>query len=233
MITETMEAVKVIVPCPSCAKPMSCIGDSWQCLACNPIPEDIPKCATVKCQKPLTKLGEPWNCWICLKCNRHPEVVNKERREAEEQERERKYVGKTVPVEAFEKLQEQVTELLARPSYPPTQAEIQTMTESVYVDPYGDVTPKTSTEPILENAEPEIKRMPEDVIKPETYMQKAKRLGVKTHIPTGGMRKKVEIMADIAKAEKPPEDDGFRKESQNPPGDDDEFARGLTAEDIM
>ena len=42
-----------------------------------PMPEPAPICATQKCLRPLTKLGEPWNCWICLRCNDHPDVVNK------------------------------------------------------------------------------------------------------------------------------------------------------------
>jgi len=38
--------------------------------------------------------------------------------------------------------------------------------------------------------------------KPETYMQKAKRLGVATHKPEGGIRKKVDVLADITAKEK-------------------------------
>ena len=210
---ETMTAVTV--SCPSCARPMSFNNNSWQCLACHPIPADIPTCKTQVCKRPLTKLGEPWNCWICLKCNKHPEEVRKMRKE--DDERKRKYVGKTVSVEEFDKLKQQMAELLAKPAYPPTQAEIQTI-----------VAPETI------NA------------KHETYLQKAKRLGIATHIPTGGMRKKAEIMADMERVEAPytaivpdkteesdEEANAFREKAQRPPSDDDDYARGLTASDMM
>ena len=225
---ETMTAVTV--SCPSCARPMSFNNNSWQCLACHPIPADIPTCKTQVCKRPLTKLGEPWNCWICLKCNKHPEEVRKMRKE--DDERKRKYVGKTVSVEEFDKLKQQMAELLAKPAYPPTQAEIQTI-----------VAPETI------NAAPDIRRLEIGVIKPETYLQKAKRLGVKTHDTgeggTGGMRKKAEIMADMESIEQgmitlpdkteesDEESNAFREKAQSPPSDDDDYARGLTASDMM
>ncbi|KKN10413.1 hypothetical protein LCGC14_1036760 [marine sediment metagenome] len=219
-MTETMTEVEVIVPCPSCARPMGSIGNSWQCLACNPIPVDIPTCATQKCKKPLTKLGDPWNCWICLKCNKHPEEVNKMQKE--EDQRKRKYLDKKLTTEDVSEMikaemagvKDMIREALAeqRPAYPPTQAEIQTMTAPENV-----------------NAKP--------VEKPETWMQKAKRLGVQTHIPDGrGMRKKAEIMADIeslGKEETIEEANTFREKAQSPPGEGDEYARGMTEEDMM
>jgi len=41
-----------------------------------------------------------------------------------------------------------------------------------------------------------------EVPKPETWLQKAKRLGVPTHQETGGIRKKGDVLADIEAAEK-------------------------------
>ncbi len=220
METQTMTPVEVIVPCPSCARPMGSVGDSWQCLACHPTPVDVPICATQKCKKPLTKLGDPWNCWICLKCNKHPAVVNKMQKE--EEQKKRTYLDKKLTTDDVAKM---IQEALAKQAaemtkgYPPTQADIKTMTE-----------------PETVNATSEIKQLPEDVIKPllpETYMQKAKRLGVKTHHPDGGgMRKKVDVEADIAVKET----EQVREEieaGQTPPDENAEFARGLTAEDIM
>ena len=212
MTVETMKEVEVIVPCPSCARPMASISDNWQCLACHPIPEDIPICATFKCKKPLTKLGEPWNCWICLRCNEHPEVVNKKMKQKQIDQQERKYVKDSVPYSEFEKLQKQVAELMQKPDYPPARAEINEIAESV-----------------KENAEPVIEVAP----KPETYLQRAKRLGVQTHYPDGGgMRKKADVLAGIAAKEGEGVSE-FIKAAQSPPSDDDEFARGLTAEDMI
>ena len=216
----TLTATEVQVPCPSCARPMVSIDNSWQCLACHPIPLDVPTCATQKCKKPLTKLGEPWNCWICLKCNKHPEEVNKMQKE--EDQRKRKYLDKKLTTEDVSKMikaemtgvKDMIREALAeqRPVYPPTQAEIQTMTASETI-----------------NAKP--------IEKPETYLQKAKRLGVATHIPTGGMRKKTEIIADIENLEQDLESEeeakAFSENAQSPPGGDAEFARGLTDEDML
>ena len=210
METLTPEApIAVIVPCPSCARPMGFMNDSWQCLACHPIPTDVPSCATVKCRKPLTKLGPPWNCWICLKCNDHPEVVNK--RVKEEEQRKRTYIDKTVSYEAFEKLQKQMAELLAKPSYPPTQVEIKTMTDPEKIN-----------------------------AKPETVMQKAKRLGIRTHNEgTGGRRTTADIMADIEAVEKVDSEESieeaneFREAAQEEPGEDTEYARGLKPEDMV
>ena len=202
--------------CPSCERPMAFteVTHSYRCHACNPIPENVPECATQKCKSPLTRLGEPWNCWICLKCNKHPEEVNKMQKE--EDQRKRKYLDKKLTTEDVSEMikkemagvKDMIREALAKPAYPPTQAEIQTM---------------TSPETI--NA------------KPETYLQKAKRLGVATHITTGGMRKKTEIITDIENLETNPESEEeaktFSENAQTPPGEDDEFARGMTEKDMM
>ncbi|KKL56477.1 hypothetical protein LCGC14_2245050, partial [marine sediment metagenome] len=85
--------------CPSCERPMAFteVTHSYRCHACNPIPENVPECATQKCKSPLTRLGEPWNCWICLKCNKHPEEVNKMQKE--EDQRKRKYLDKKLTTE--------------------------------------------------------------------------------------------------------------------------------------
>jgi len=202
--------------CPSCERPMAFteVTHSYRCHACNPIPENVPECATQKCKSPLTRLGEPWNCWICLKCNKHPEEVNKMQKE--EDQRKRKYLDKKLTTEDVSEMikkemageKDMIREALEKPAYPPTQAEIQTM---------------TSPETI--NA------------KPETYLQKAKRLGVATHITTGGMRKKTEIITDIENLETNPESEEeaktFSENAQTPPGEDDEFARGMTEKDMM
>jgi len=216
---QTLEAPSTGLLCPSCENPMAYteVTHSYRCHACNPVPENVPECATQKCKLPLTRLGDPWNCWICLKCNKHPEEVNKMKKE--EDQRKRTYVDKKLTTEDVSKMikaemagvKDMIRDALAegRPDYPPTQAEIQTMTA-----------PETI------NA------------KPETYLQKAKRLGVQTHIPDGrGMRKKEDVLADIENLETDSESEeeakAFSEKAQTPPGDEDEYARGMTASDIM
>ncbi len=227
----TLEQTSTGLSCPSCERPMAYteVTHSYRCHACNPIPENVPECATQKCKLPLTRLGEPWNCWICLKCNKHPEEVNKMQKE--EDQRKRKYLDKKLTTEDVSKMikaemtgvKDMIREALAeqRPAYPPTQAEIQAMT-----------TPAVGVGDPESNVHIDIQ-----VPKPETYLQKAKRLGVATHIPTGGMRKKTEIMADIENLETDEESiedaNTFREKAQSPPGEDDEHARGLTEADML
>jgi molybdopterin-biosynthesis enzyme MoeA-like protein len=121
----------------------------------------------------------------------------------EDDRRKRTYLDKKVTPEEVQKIVDAaIAKALAtqEPDYPPTRAEIQTMTA------------------------------PENInAKPETYLQKAKRLGVATHIPTGGMRKKAEIVADIEAKEVKKE----IKAGQSVPGEDDEYARGLTEKDMI
>lgn len=212
--------IQVIVPCPSCARPMSSVNDSWQCLACHPTPANIPMCKTQICKRPLTKLGEPWNCWICLKCNKHPEDVNKATAAAAK-EKARPLLDVRMTEERVQTLIDAaVAAALKSKDYPPTRAEIKTMTD-----------------PEIINA------------KPETVMQKAKRIGVRTHNEgTGGRRTTADIMADIEAVEKTPaitevsanekvetiaEANDFREAAQQEPGADDEYARGLKKEDMV
>ena len=215
---ETMTPVETIVACPSCANPMSFRNDSWQCLACHPIPTNIPTCATQKCKRPLTKLPEPWNCLICLHCNKHPAEVNKTQKA--EDKKKRIYLDQKVTPDDVQKIVDAaVTKALAemKPDYPPTTEQI------------GEMTQLPESQTVIEVED-----------KPETYLQKAKRLGVKTHDTgeggTGGMRKKAEIVADIESLEKTEsieEAKEFSENAQSPPGEDDEFARGMTSEDMV
>lgn len=185
-----MEATLTGLLCPSCENPMAFteVTHSYRCHACNPISVNVPICKTQICKQPLTKLGDPWNCWICLRCNKHPEEVNKMRKETEKPERN--YIAKQMTEErvkemmmtasdvrniVIEAMSEFSTKEESDPDYPPTRAEIRQIAESVtIVDAYE-----------------------------ETYLQKAKRLGVPTHHPKGsGMRKKTEVLADIERKER-------------------------------
>lgn len=225
-----MEATLTETPtgllCPSCERPMAFteVTHSYRCHACNPIPENVPECATQKCKLPLTRLGEPWNCWICLKCNKHPAEVNKAMAEKLIEQRPHKPFKDHVSYSELDELvATKVAEIMAkqRPTYPPSPAEIQTMVAPAV----GVGNPESNVHINIQ------------VPKPETYLQKAKRLGVATHIPTGGMRKKTEIITDIENLEagEESEEDAktFSEKAQSPPGENDEHARGLKASDMM
>ncbi len=203
---ETMTPTLTGLLCPSCENPMGYteITHSYRCLVCNPIPMDVPTCATQKCLRPLTRLGEPWNCWICLHCNTHPSKVSPRQTEEADrplldvqmtEEKVRQIAGEGITAEDIREIvRDTMAEFSAKeeedPDYPPTQAEIQTMTAPENI-----------------NAKP--------VEKPETWMQKAKRLGVQTHIPDGrGMRKKVDIMADMETKENETVQKELRPEEQ-------------------
>lgn len=205
----TMEAVKVIVPCPSCARPMSSLNNSWQCLACHPIPDDVPICRTQKCKRPLTKLGDPWNCWICLNCNDHPDVVNK--RKKQDDERERKYVDRPMTEDRVREIagkgltEADVRRIMAEtiaefsvkdndPDYPPPRAEIHQMAESVLtIDEEEE-----NIEDVNKRVAQMTQRARETSKRREIFVE-AKKYGVPTHnAGTGGMRKKADIEADIA-----------------------------------
>jgi hypothetical protein len=191
---------------------MNSLNNSWQCLACHPIPDDVPICRTQKCKRPLTKLGDPWNCWICLNCNDHPDVVNKRKKQTEQPERKyvdipmtedrvRQIAGKGI-TEAdvrrimIETMAEFKTSEDYDPDYPPPRAEIRQMAESVLTIDDDDE----------ESVDEVNKRVQENLQKQETSKRRqifveAKKYGVATHNDgTGGMRKKADIEADIAKA---------------------------------
>jgi len=204
METETM----VIVKCPSCSRPMNSMGNGWQCLACNPIPDDVPICKTQVCKRPLTRLGDPWNCWICLHCHDHPDVVN--RRKKEDDERERKYLDKKLTEDDVKKMtltaedvRKIINESLAEfslksepdPDYPPTRAEIRQIAESVYeIDDEDDYDPKREVAEAEARIEQNLKSRPKRL----PWITEAKKYGIETHYPDGGgMRKKADILADL------------------------------------
>ncbi len=210
--TMTPTLTEVIVSCPSCARPMSFRNNYWQCLACHPVPADVRTCATQKCKLPLTRLGDPWNCWICLKCNTHPSKVSPRQTERPDrplldeqmtEEKVRQIAGEGMTAEDIREIvRDTMAEFSAKeeidPDYPPTHAEISQIAESV-----------TTIEPVHGTEEVDIP------VKPETWMQKAKRLGVQTHIPDGrGMRKKVDIMADMETKENETVQKELRPEEQ-------------------
>lgn len=149
-------------------------------------------CATQKCKRPLTFLGPPQNCWRCLVCNpivktaptakKTNKYIDVKLTEGMVREIIKEEVGSGIDEEKIREIvqDEMANWHIQKPSV--TQAEIAEAVGSV------------DTEPIVFKVK---------IPKPETWLQKAKRLGVQTHNEgTGGMRKKVDIMADMEAKEK-------------------------------
>ena len=204
---------KTYLTCPACNELMMMQPDgSWKCEVCNPVKEDAPICKTQTCKRPLTKLGPPWNCWICLYCHDHPDVVNKKMKNMKPDKREAKYVDRPMTEERVrelagmseEKVRDIIRETMAEfstkeqpdPDYPPSQERINKLIqEGLEMDE-----PEETVEDVERRVQQNLEK--QEAAKPETWLQKAKRLGVQTHIPGGmGMRKKAEVLADIAKVE--------------------------------
>ena len=142
---------------------------------------NAPICKTKICNRPLSYI-EKTGCWRCLVCNPWPKNVKTEepvRKYVDQQMTEgrvKEILGQQMTAEDVRKIvidaMAEFTPPESDPDYPPTRAEITQIAESV------------------------------TTIKPETWRQKAKRLGVQTHHPDGmGMRKKAEILADVEKLE--------------------------------
>lgn len=183
---------------------------SWRCFGCNPVDPNSPICKTQICKRPLTWM-EKQKCWRCLVCNPIPKNLPKKE--------ERKPFLDVHPDEV--RVAEMIKSAMANQSL--TGAQIREIVQDELMNWHIQKPPATRDE-IAEAVgigEPESNvridiQVPK--VKPETWLQKAKRLGVKTHYDEGGMRKKVDVMADMeAKekevqdipTEKPVSDDGF------------------------
>lgn len=152
---------------------------------------DSPLCKTVTCKRPLTRLGPPWNCWICLRCNKHPEEVNKQRKQDDKPE------TRYVDVKPDEK---KVREMIEA-------AISEDRIREIVRDELADWHIQTPAITRAEIEEMITNNMPVPVkVKPETWRQKAQRLGVELHNRAEdgrpmGMRKKEDVMADIEAVE--------------------------------
>lgn len=147
---------------------------------------DAPTCATQKCQRPLTRLGPPQNCWRCLVCNPIVEVKPTEKPE-------RKYIDVIVTKEMVRDMikdsgagidEERIREIVVD-----EMANWHIHQPPVTRDEITETIPPSSAAP-----------------KPETYMQAAKRMGVATHKPEGGIRKKADVLADMERLGEPPQE---------------------------
>lgn len=179
---------------------------------------NAPICATQKCKRPLTFLGPPQNCWRCLVCNPIREVKPTEKPK-------KKYVDVTMTEDmVIEIIKEQVGS--AKVSAGLNEEQIREIVQDELANWHIQEPPITRDEvaEAVGVGEPESNvhinvQLPTDSnypstdepkesfvapkVKPETWLQKAKRIGVRTHNEgTGGMRKKVEIMADMEAKER-------------------------------
>ena len=140
---------------------------------------NAPICKTQICKRPLSYI-EKTGCWRCLICNPWPKDMKTEEKERSyldvkmTDERVKELVGNQLTADDVRKIVvDSMYEFMAKPVHDPDYPQ------PITVLPEAEIT-----------------------IKPETWRQKAKRLGVVTHHPDGGgMRKKVEIMADMEKIE--------------------------------
>jgi len=161
-------------------------------------------CKTQICRGPLTWLGPPWNNWLCLNCNTHPADVANQKTEKPE----RKYIDITL---TEKRVREIIEESLG-------EDKIREIIQDELADWHIQKPPVTAGQIVSDLAEAvgvggENVHISVQVPKPETWLQKAKRLGVPTHQETGGMRKKVDVLADITAKEG--ETDGRSGNSQD------------------
>ena len=146
------------------------------------IQTNAPICKTQLCKQPLTYL-EDSKCWRCLICNPIPKDVPKPKEEkkfldvAMTEERVNEILAERIVV-SEERIKEIVQDELMNWHVPKPP---------VMKDEIAETLPISSGEANTIT----------DVPKPETWLQKAKRLGVKTHYDEGGMRKKVDVLAEI------------------------------------
>lgn len=151
----------------------------------QPIPTEAPEapiCATQKCKRPLTRLGPPRNCWRCLVCN---PIVEAKKTES----RKRRDIDKQLS-------EERVLELIKNTTAGLDEEAIREIIQDELQNWFIQKPPITKEE-ILAETTPTPSEPPE-----QTWRQEAKDLGVPLHKePAGsGMRKKVEVLADIEAA---------------------------------
>ena len=193
----------------------------------EPMTTNAPICKTVNCKKPLTYL-EDSNCWRCLICNpirKTAPIIEKKRAFLDVKMTEER-VAEMIE-EAFEK--GTITYIAMGNLKRPETAQVVVGTERfgdmVREELENWHIPKPSvTRDEIKDLTEEVKGMVNNLdlssgsetssvgthefveIKEETWLQKAKRLSVPTHyevdgVMAGGMRKKVDILADIADKE--------------------------------
>ena len=181
--------------------------------------QQAPICATQKCKKPLTRLGPPQNCWRCLVCNpiakTAPTVKKKD-----------KYIDVKLTKEMVREI---IKEELSSVSTGINEEKIREIVIDEMANWHIQKPPVTRDE-IAEAtgaSEPE-SNVHIDVqvptVKPETWRQRAKELGVPLHKePAGsGMRKKEDVLADMARLGEPSQETEETEESpkgdmENPP----------------
>lgn len=143
---------------------------------------NAPICKTIICKLPLTWM-EKQRCWRCLKCNPLPKDVLVP-------QKKKKFLDVKVTEEQVAKMIKE-----AIPDYL-NEDKIREIVRDELENWHIQRPPATRDE--IAEALPPSSAAP----KPETWLQKAKRIGVQTHYPKGGMRKKVDVLADMEAKEK-------------------------------
>ena len=147
-----------------------------------------PICATQKCKRPLTFLGPPQNCWRCLVCNPIRETKPTEKLK-------KQYIDVTMTEKMVREIIKEELQSLNKDTIDEEKIREIVMDEMAN---WHIQRPPATRDEIAETIPPS-----SAVPKPETYMQKAKRLGVATHKPEGGIRKKADVLADIERLGEP------------------------------
>ncbi len=142
---------------------------------------NAPICKTQICKRPLTFLEGP-KCWRCLVCNPIPKDVPKAKQE-------KKFLDvKMTDNRVREILGEQIIV---------SEERIREIVQDELMNWHIQKPPVTKTE-IEELSEPEGSTTATDIsVQPLTWRQQAKELGISLHQSTGGVRKKVDVLADI------------------------------------
>ena len=183
----------------------------------EPIATEVPQvpiCATQKCKRRLTFLGPPQNCWRCLVCNpitktsktgkpKRDKYIDVTITDAMVREIIKEEIGSVSAGLNEEQIREIVQDELANwhiQKPPATRDEIaETVSVSEGLQQYDEKGKVTSS---ILTLTPVTKP-----VKDWAWLQKAKSLGIRTHNEgTGGMRKKVDILADMERLGELPEE---------------------------
>lgn len=160
-----------------------------------------PICATQKCKRPLTRLGPPQNCWRCLVCNPIAKT-------APTMEKRKKYIDVTLTEWMVREI---IKEELSSVSASKLAAadginddKIREIVQDELANWHIQKPPMTrdeiiGTAGVSGSGQTEI--IKPTVITGPTWRQRAKELGISLHKepPGAGMRKKEDVLNDMAR----------------------------------
>ena len=152
---------------------------------------DVPICKTQICKKPLTWM-EKGQCWRCLRCNPIQKSVPTEVPES-------KYVDVKPDINKVQEMIDvAISEDRIREIVQDELANWHIQKPLITISEKDEI--NVIEKPIFTTTSNDIPIEPEVV--EETWRQKARRLGVKTHNDhTGGARKKIDVLAEVEAVE--------------------------------